>query len=317
MKAKIALFFASLILSIAAMLVIAHAAGINVGRQLLYLQTSIFGPIKVGIWQEDSRKGWEHLPNSVGHQKKPLVYDVTYHIDNQGHRVTSGTYDLPKILLLGGSFTFGEGVEDQEAYPALLGEAFPEYKIVNAGVSAWGTGQALLELEEELATHDDIELVAYGFIAAHVERNSVRRSWLKHLAATRNFKNPRFELEGETLIYKGLADPQQDGMEAGPALDQQEFDLTMAMLAEMQAICEAANAPFLVVFLPDNAVDQDLSQAIAARIGADNLVDIQDLFSDPKARLRFDGHPSPLGHRLIADAMTPILKSRLQNAPPP
>lgn len=312
MKTKIALFFASLILSIAAMLAVAHLAGINVGRQLLYLQTSLFGPIRVGIWQEDSRKGWEHLPNSVGQQSKPLVYDVTYHIDSQGHRVTAGTYDRPKILLLGGSFTFGQGVEDQEAFPALLGEAYPEVKVINGGVSAWGTGQALLELEEELATYDDIELVVYGFITAHLERNSVRRSWLQHLAKTRNFMNPRFELEGETLIYQGLADPVRDGMDAGPELERQEFDLTMHMLAEMKSLAEAAAVPFVVVFLPDGADDPLLSQAMAETVGDGNFYDLRKLFSDPDAHLRFDGHPSPLGHRLIAEAMTPIVKNRLK-----
>ena len=317
MKAKIALFVASLILSMAAMLAIAHAAGINVGRVLLDIQTTIFGPIKVGIWQPDNRTGWTHVPDSTGEQSKPLVYDVTYHIDSEGHRVTAGTYDRPKILLLGGSFTFGQGVEDQEAYPTLLGEAFPEYKVINAGVSAWGTGQSLLELEDELATYDDIKLVAYSFITAHVERNGVRRSWLEYLATTRGLKNVHFELEGDQLVYRGLADPQRDGMDGGPELDRQEIDLTIAMLDEMRAICEATSVPFVVFLLPDDAIDQDLSQAIAASIGPDNLYDIQDLFSDPKARLRFDGHPSPLGHRLISEAMTPILKNRLQKAPPP
>lgn len=56
-------------------------------------------------------------------------YNYTYHIDQVGLRSHLKYREIPKILAIGDSFTFGFGVEDEQAFPALLGA-------YNAGM--WG-----------------------------------------------------------------------------------------------------------------------------------------------------------------------------------
>ncbi|MEZ4767098.1 MAG: hypothetical protein R2844_01565 [Caldilineales bacterium] len=179
LRANLQNFALAAIATVAAVVVavlLLQVAGVNVARQLWYLANSVLGPTRVGIWQEDATFGWTHVPNSVGRHTKPLTYDVTYTIDDHGHRVTDGSYDLPKVLVLGDSITFGQGVEDDEPYPAILQEMLPGYKVINGGVSAWGTTQSLLQLEQLLQEHDDISLVVYSIIDDDVNRNYLR--WL-------------------------------------------------------------------------------------------------------------------------------------------
>lgn len=56
-------------------------------------------------------------------------YNYTYHIDQNGFRNSQFYRTKPSILAIGDSFTFGFGVKDEEAFPALIGA-------YNAGM--WG-----------------------------------------------------------------------------------------------------------------------------------------------------------------------------------
>lgn len=187
-------------------LVAAHLLGFDLERQFWLAKTRLFGKEPVGIWREDSRYGWSHEPNSTGRHREVPDFDVPYHIDSNGRRRTLGAANHParKILFLGGSFTFGHGVEDGEPYPALLQQQWPELECINAGVNAWGTTQALLTLQDEFEKGERFDLVVYGFISHHVSRNHLRRSWLDVLQAGRDRRNPWFALEGEELRMLSL-----------------------------------------------------------------------------------------------------------------
>ncbi len=66
-----------------------------------------------------------------------------------------------KILVLGDSFTFGVGVNDNQTYPAVLERALKK-EVINAGVMGYGTDQELLYLKERgLALKPD--LLVLGF----------------------------------------------------------------------------------------------------------------------------------------------------------
>jgi lysophospholipase L1-like esterase len=284
-----------------------HLSGVNLQWSLRQIVSVLSGSNAVGIWQEDALLGWVNIPGSTGRHRKPLVYDVTYHVDEYGHRPTSGTYDRPKILILGDSYTFGQGVEDAEPFPSRLQEHFPDLKIVNGGVSAWSTGQALLALRQYLAEYRDIKLVVYQFITADLERNYRRRSWLDHIARSRGLRVPFFDLEGDRLVFRGLADPVRDGLPPNASLAVKERVITSRMLIEMDELCRAAAIPFVVVYLPDET-QGDFRQEVVEVIGAERLYDLRAVLDYNAVRFGIlDGHPSAQGHRLIADALTPWL----------
>ena len=209
-----------------------QAAGVNVTWQLWYVANKVLGPTKVGIWQEDPTFGWVHILNSQGRHRKPLAYDVTYTIDAYGHRATNGSYNLPKVLILGDSMTFGQGVEDDEAYPAVLQERLPGYKVINGGVSAWSTTQSLLELQQLLDKHDDIKLVVYAIINADLDRNYLRRSWLEHIQKSRGLQVPYYDIVEGQLVFRGLADPQRDGLDDSKELARKRENLDQDPVSE-------------------------------------------------------------------------------------
>ena len=55
-----------------------------------------------------------------------------------------------RILLLGDSFTFGEGVSDDETYAQVLQRALPGAEVINAGVHGYAHDQMLTMLREQL-----------------------------------------------------------------------------------------------------------------------------------------------------------------------
>jgi len=317
-KQKLALALFSTLFTLLAVAAVGHfikIEGDTLNKKIVlkgwFLKERWLGPSKIGIFQPDSIFGWTNKPLSTGSHFFPYSFHVRYHIDGQGHRITRGGYDRPKVLFLGCSFTFGHGVEDEEAYPALLGEHFTPYKMVNAAAPAWGTVQAYLKLEQQLALYDDVDLVVYGFINHHLQRNYLRKEWLDRIGLGR--KNPHLEVRDGKLEHLGLSDPEQDGIADDNLLAIKEKELTLALLAAMQAACETRQIPFLVVNLPEDGA-ADFKTEILSVVGPDRFLDLRSEMDFPAIQLPIDGHPNAEGHRQIAKLLTPFLENHLQRA---
>jgi hypothetical protein len=286
------------------------ATGYEPTRRLWILRQRIFGIEKVGIWQDDPKLGWRHLPDSVGRHRNLPDFDVRYRIDAHGHRATPAPYTLPKVLVLGGSFTFGHGVEDAASYSALLEAKLPGYKVINGAVNAWGTSQVVLKLEESLARYNDIRLVVYGFIEHHRFRNHLRKDWMQHLSESRDRRLPYFILDGDGLAFRGLADSKTHGMPASPELDRTEDAMNNALLRALVRQTEEHSIPLLVVHLPDGS-PREQGEWVERAVGAEHFLDLRR--HDPFQHHRFehDNHPTAGGHRLVADHLIPQLTDML------
>src|SRR5881396_3668694 len=73
----------------------------------------------------------------------PGAWRFVYRTNEYGYRVSmpelSNRYDLPNVVVLGDSNTFGVGVNDGEEYPAVLAKRLAEEaNIVNLGVGGFG-----------------------------------------------------------------------------------------------------------------------------------------------------------------------------------
>ncbi len=297
--------------AIVMVVLVLQAAGVNVAWRLWYLANSVTGTPQIGIWRADPTFGWVHIPDSRGRHRKPLAYDVNYTIDALGHRVTDGDYNLPKVLILGDSLTFGQGVEDSEAYPAILQGRLPDYKVVNGGVSAWGTTQSLLQLEQQFQENDDIQLVIYSIIDDDFNRNYLRKSWLDHIQKSRGLQVPYYDVVDGKLIFQGLADAQRDGLEDSDELRAKEIALTELMLARMVSLTTDRSIPFVLVYLPTED-SRDFSAEMIAAVGQDRFVDLRNEIDCTDLHLRFDAHPNPECHRRIAAALEPVLRKALE-----
>ncbi|MCU0612630.1 MAG: GDSL-type esterase/lipase family protein, partial [Candidatus Eisenbacteria bacterium] len=126
-----------------------------------------------------------YLPDStLAHRLKPRFsgrlrsgeYSTRVVINDRGFRGAAWREDaLLRVLVLGDSFTFGYGVEEREAYPAvveeLLAAAGCRVAVCNAGVPGYGTLQEAA-LAERLLTDLAPQAVVLGFtVGSDVQDN--------------------------------------------------------------------------------------------------------------------------------------------------
>lgn len=79
-----------------------------------------------------------------------------------------------RVLLVGCSYTFGMGIEDQETLAWLLNEHYPDAVFDNYAVSAFGTYQCLMMMQDRLAERK-YDAVLYMYIDDHVRRHDMWR----------------------------------------------------------------------------------------------------------------------------------------------
>lgn len=252
---------------------------------------------EIGIWQDDTVLGWKHVPDAVGTQRK-FEFSVTYTIDATGCRTTpSPAAPAGEVLILGGSYAFGEGVNDDEVFSAVLARKhWRHVKVRNRGVMGYGTGQSYLVLREELQRSLP-RAVIYAWTNHHVRRNYLQKGWLESLALS-NHRNPYFEIENGRLAWKGLAGPEM-GLAESKGLRLQEARITLRLIREMQQLCGQSGVPFFVVWLGADS-DVHACHVMYAAMSDDRIrvVDATDVSFD---YYRIDGHPRPGWHEAIAD----------------
>ena len=169
-------------------------------------------------WGNDARLNLESTPQSVttpdpslGYTPNPgtqvlairtsgdsTLYRVTYTITNAGARRTRGNVQGDTWLFMGCSFTFGDGVEDDETLPSRFSEQLGwTANVVNLGVSGYGAHQVLRQLETErlAGAAAPVKHVIYQALPAHVARTAGRFQW--------GFGGPAYRVSGDSLRYDG------------------------------------------------------------------------------------------------------------------
>ena len=114
-----------------------------------------------------------------------LVYDVVYTINKDGLRATppcvgSGCRDA--VLFFGCSYTFGEGLNDDETLPFLVGEA-TRRKTYNFGLPGYGPHQMLSAIDHGLVEKLVDVKPKYAICqtaAFHIERAAGKLPWGQH-----------------------------------------------------------------------------------------------------------------------------------------
>ena len=106
------------------------------------------------LFQPDPELGWRPLPN-LDLVRRNANGD-TWHVmtDAAGIRGPSAWSDdgRTRLLVLGDSFAFGEGVELAARFDTLIQERLPDLSVVNLGVMGYGPDQQLLRAKPWLMT---------------------------------------------------------------------------------------------------------------------------------------------------------------------
>lgn len=129
----------------------------------------------------DENWGFRHRPHSLSREimldhDGEVIFDSIMTIDHYSRRVSSHPDKrLAKrfVLLSGCSFTFGQGLQDNQTVASFINEIDPTYRAFNYGIQATTINTALARLEdlvpEELEGLEQGDLL-YIHIPQHIER---------------------------------------------------------------------------------------------------------------------------------------------------
>ena len=223
-------------------------------------------------WVHDARRGFKLAPGLDGAEVS------SGRTSSRGAGIRGGR-EVPRpkpagttrVLALGDSFTFGDGVDDPETWPALLDERLGErVEVLNLGASAYAHDQMLLALlDDGLALEPDV--VVLGFFASDMRRN---------LYAHYCTEKPRFVPEGAGLRLENVPVPDPEelarrhhdtpligqalrvlwGRVVGAAPRPDEAVVTRRLLTRAREVCEAQGVRFAMVYLAGHG-DPTLARA--------------------------------------------------------
>jgi len=241
------------------------------------------------VWfAQDPVLGDLPVPSEHGERSLPGIYRFSFTHDSQGRRVVPAAAGVAwgrTVLVLGDSFTYGLGVDDDETFCNRLQESLgPAVRVVNAGNPAKGTDYALrffLARGKDLRpdrvllafTKNDFGDNARGTYFSSTpggaleprplrDTRSARRRLLEHVPGVGallsrshlvNFLRQAAILLSVDRSRPGqpVFGPRDDGPPAPRWVDPGRQELTRRYLAALRDAVEAGGASFAVAYLPD------------------------------------------------------------------
>lgn len=121
---------------------------VSIGFSLVLIEIALrlffpqpLGPVQFAV---DPDLGFIPVPNQKAVRTLPGVYAYRYSNNSMGLRGPEiHAKTKPRILVLGDSFTYGIGVNDEETFCSILQSLLPGNEIINAGNGGKGTDYAL------------------------------------------------------------------------------------------------------------------------------------------------------------------------------
>jgi hypothetical protein len=271
----------------------------------------------------DSTVSYRYPLNSARHGvtlwKGDTIVNAFYHFDKFGrrkmpeHRNPSAT-----VLFFGCSYTYGDGVNDNETLPYQFYLLDTTRNVYNYAIDGWGPQQTLLTLLtkniRKEVTNADTVVGIYIFIEDQIRRVICDKhhfnSWTKDF--------PCFEIEKDSLVFKGSfrkANPvkgffyqliQQtkvlDGFEIPLRLSPKDYQTTTEIIKQSSAAFsrQFKNGKFYVIIYPM----QDTTIVPYMRAANLSVINLSQLFQEPVQMLiPGQGHPIPKAYKIIATAI--------------
>lgn len=151
--------------------------------------------------------GYTPVPDSTYHVKavikKRVIFDnIKYTIDKNGLRYTPSSNEGSNqcLLFLGCSYTFGNGLNDNETLPYFVGEkTHHKYKIYNFAYPGYGPQQMLSAIENGIVDQKikncKSTIAIYSGMPDHVRRIAGKKPWEKY--------DPKYSLVNNEAVYQG------------------------------------------------------------------------------------------------------------------
>ena len=296
-------------------------------------------PERADFWVYDDLLGWAHRPGQHGR----LVhrdFSVEVDISSQGLRDAEYPYERTskkRMLVLGDSYGWGFGVEHDEVFSEILERRHPDWEIINASVSGYGTDQQLLYLERR-GRRFAPDAVLLLFNSSDFENNSSGVQYWHNKpffaldgdrVTLKNHPVPRLTLKqrldrffmGKTYLLSRLYRPTLgrhlawwqpgDRVDLGP-YDSIEYKELMAqrLLDQIHERCREMEARFVLVSSPLLPEAREVLEVWSRRAGVPYLaLEASFVAAGRELPLEFahDRHWNPAGHAIAAGAIEEFL----------
>jgi len=280
------------------------------------------------IHEPDPTLGWK---NKEGKYVVP-AYDSSgqeIHITflAHGQRLTKAKEiaSNKEFVIVGGSFTQGMAIDDNETYAWKLQIQYPSFDVLNYGTGGYGSYQSLLVLEKELLRLTSPVIVLYGFIQHHEDRNVASYGWLNQLSQLSRRGHvflPYGTLEEDTRLARHsperyLVLPLRKSLATVVLIEKaymsiktkhrhsQKRLVTEQVLLEMKRITEQYGATFVPVLLQ---VDREAKRHYKKFFQTHNFRDIDCVFPlTPELKVPGEGHPNGKMNSLWAECIASAL----------
>jgi hypothetical protein len=219
-----------------------------------------------------------------------------------------------RILVLGDSFGFGDGVQHEERFSNLLEELHPQWRVDNLGMTGFGPDLMLMALEEAglLAKPDRVLVCIYT--------DDFRR--VRPYFAGVGYEIPRYTIVGGELTRIAYPKPHllsglhawQMARRALWKLTRAEWQLVEAILERFLELGREHGFETVVVFLPgweDTPFDRERRFFLRdwCTATATPFLDLTGPIhaSEGKAFIPGNWHYGPAGNRIVAEALHAFL----------
>jgi hypothetical protein len=271
------------------------------------------------LFRSDAQTGWSNEPNLRTTRINAAGEEWSIRTDQNGQRLMAQNLGAgQKILILGDSLSFGEGIDIKDRFDSTMLSSLPGARVINTGTMGYGTDQeyvAFRNWKHVLRPGDTVLIVLnqsdyfdvlrrrfFGRAKPYFEKvdgSYVLRppqislweqwsDWSRVASVVARFR--------ETTIPQSLDDPSQS------------IEIIRFILGRIR---EEVPRSIRVVLAHQGTRDflepkLGISSTIFCQF-ADICIDLDDVLTDP-VHLLPDGHWSPSGHAAVAQTLLKVLR---------
>lgn len=276
------------------------------------------------LFQADDKIGYRLWRSTETSDRYPVDRAVVLPIvsNSEGFRSSREFDELDsrlRVLVVGDSFVFGNGVREEERLTEVLEAMNPSWRVDNLGMTGWGIDLMLRGLENVgMAIRPDIIVLA-------VYTDDFRRVLPDY--AGMGYPIPKYELEDGNLVTEPY--PSATGWRRlrmvqlwnqiywNRIKNRNRYNLNEALLNRFADIAQQNQSKLVVLFLPGKGDShEDKQRRSFLRDWASNreipYSDLTDALHGPgvdKTYITNNWHWAPLGHRIAATKLNELLAS--------
>lgn len=271
-------------------------------------------------YENDDELYWKLKPSQTGFPTSSSLRDYAMpqaRINSDGFRGEELNLSGCNLMVLGDSFTFGQGVMDNETYPYILGGLLGDgFEVINAGVSGWGLFQENI-LFKRIHEKYDPDIVILMLISDDLRRVPFASESKKNDYLEWRREGPLGRLESLHLVFIGLNGifrkelGAADNYLAGEISYQEMWMDQKRYVEEIDSIQKGKNKTFIMAYYRSTAPESSVNATALPRLMESTLDDgihfignfSQELRGVPQDQLyvsKRDRHPSPQAHGIIA-----------------